>query len=509
MIIPAKYQCSKENDTDNSQRINNITKKYINGLKKFGSSSNNNKSIANKDNQGYIFQTKVVDWFFNLSFIDRLKVSAINNKWAFQVLHQLYIEQKNNHNLKFIPRFTGKNIPFLDKLKGQDIFLNKPSHFFHYFALFSEKYELINGYNEKIEKDFLNQIIFLYPNLAKTAKIQTKEKENNNDLNDLLKNDYYPIITLSESVLTNKDKFEKYFKSLSYNSYFVMPPEIIGPYQQKESNNNKDIDNNNIINSFNTLNPFNNIIKNYNNNNNNILNEINSNSNNNSYNTKIQSIIDLPMWAKQPAGSTLCFSINEIFLAFFEQNIAVYYILYLYDKQFYNSLLKDKTNTILEEFISLKKELMNFLSLNKENLLNLLNIDIITKDIYYNPPIEKFVEAKKYENKVISNTKFWKEHISFEEEYNHIKEYFNGFNNDNDSMIRLINDITMFNIEQVYTYEDFFLNKILFNLNKKYENNKNENLLSDLTKNDNSQNKKKRKKIKKRKKTKTTTKAII
>ena len=499
MIIPAKYQWSSENDPDNSSRINNITKKYINCIKKFGSSFNNKKSISNKDNQGFVFQTKVVEWFFNLSFIDRVKVSTINNKWVFQTLHQLYIEQKKNHNLKFVPRFTGKNIPFIQKLKGQDIFPSKPSDFLNYFAFFSEKYELINGYNEKIEKEFLNEIIFIYPNLTKTAKIQTKQKDE--DLIFLLKY-HYPIFTLSESVLTNKEKFEKYFKSLSNNNYFVKPPEVISPHMQKESNNNIDNDNN-IINSFNSLNPLNNIMKNsISINNNNSLNENNSNSNNNSYNTKVQSIIDLPFWANQPIGSKLCFSINELFLAFFEQNISIYYILYLYENQFYNSLLNDNNNTILEEFISLKKDLKNFLCINQENLLNILNIDIITKDIYYNFHIEKFVDTKKYKNNLIASTKFWKENISFEEEYNYIKEYFNGYNNDNDSMTRLINDISMFNIEQIYSYEEFFLNKVFLNLNKKYENNKEEDLLFDLTSNNNSQNKKKKKRNKKKKKNK-------
>ena len=70
MIIPAKYQWSSENDPDNSSRINNITKKYNTCLKKFASSHNNNKLISNKDNQGYYFQQKVVEWFFNLSFIE-------------------------------------------------------------------------------------------------------------------------------------------------------------------------------------------------------------------------------------------------------------------------------------------------------------------------------------------------------------------------------------------------------------------------------------------------------
>ena len=94
MIIPAKYQLSSDNDPDNSSRINNITKRYISCIKKFGESFNKSKSSLNKENQEFIFQNQVLEWFFKLSLIDRIKVSTINNKWVFQTLHQLYTEQK-------------------------------------------------------------------------------------------------------------------------------------------------------------------------------------------------------------------------------------------------------------------------------------------------------------------------------------------------------------------------------------------------------------------------------
>ena len=159
MIIPAKYQLSKENDPDNSSRINNITKKYNSCLKKFGVSLNKSKSPLNKENKNNNFQNQILDWFFKLSFIDRIKVSTINNKWVFQTLHQLFIEQKKKKNLKFIPRINEKP-PFLKKLAGTDIFADNPSHFLNYFAFCSQNYELIKSYDESIEKEFLSEIIF-------------------------------------------------------------------------------------------------------------------------------------------------------------------------------------------------------------------------------------------------------------------------------------------------------------------------------------------------------------
>ena len=67
-------------------------------------------------------------------------------------------------------------------------------------------------------------------------------------------------------------------------------------------------------------------------------------------------------------------------------------------------------------------------------------------------------------------------------------------------MIRLINDISLLNIEQIFSYEDFFLNKVLFNLYKKYESNKEEDLIYDITNIPKDSKKKKKKNRKKKKK---------
>ena len=489
MIIPAKYQLSRDNDPDNSTRINNITKRYSSCVKKFGLSKNKSKAKDDKEIQNLNFQSQVLEWFFKLSLIDRIKVSSINNKWVFQTLHQLYTEQKKKNNLKFIPRINEKP-QFLKKLAGTNIFADNPSHFLNYFAFSSQNYELMKNYNEKIEKDFLKEITLFYPDLAKISKIKSNEKE---ILENLIKY-YYPVFTLNESVLNNQEKFIKYFKTLTNNNFFNLPPVVISSSKQNDYNDDKESENNNLMDSlkFNNLNPLNNIIKNYNNTNEN-------NSNNNSNYNRIQNYIDLPSWAKQPKDSKLCFSINELFLAFIEQNIVVYYIIFSYDNQFYQSIINDNVNTSIEEFVTLKNELKDFLSINKENLFDLLNLDSITKEIYYDSNIEKFVSIKKYQNNLISKTKCWKENINLEQEFNKIKEYFNDYNNDNLSMIRLINDLSTFNLEQIYSFEDFFFNKIFFNLNKKFENSKNENLISEFM-NESPKNKKKKKRNKKKKK---------
>ena len=494
MIIPAKYQLSGENDPDNSSRINNITKRYITCLKKFGT-SNKTKTEKNFENQNFIFQNQVLEWFFKLSLIDRIKVSTINNKWVIQTLHQLYCQQKKKINLKFIPRINEKPL-FFGKLAGTGMFADNPGHFLNYFAFSSQNYETIKGYNKKIENEFLNELIFFYPDLSKISKInkEPKDKLKGKEILDDLKKYYYPIISLNDIVLNNQEKFVNYFKTLSGNKFFILPPEILTLTKQNEYNDKKEIEDNNIMNSFkiNNSNLINNKIKGINNK------SLENSSSNNTYN-KTQYFIDLPKWAKQPKNSKLCFSINELFLAFIEQNIVVHYIIYCFDNQYYQTMINDNTNILIEEFINLKSELKDFLGINKENLFDLLNLDSITKEIYYNSDIEKFVDNKKYQENLIFKTKCWKENINLEEENNKIKEFFNEYNNDTKSMIRLLNDISTFNIEQIYSFEDFFFNKIFYNLNKKYENSKNENLISEIM-NDSPKNKKKKKRNKKKKK---------
>ena len=494
MIIPAKYQLSGENDPDNSSRINNITKRYITCLKKFGT-SNKTKTEKNFENQNFIFQNQVLEWFFKLSLIDRIKVSTINNKWVIQTLHQLYCQQKKKINLKFIPRINEKPL-FFGKLAGTGMFADNPGHFLNYFAFSSQNYETIKGYNKKIENEFLNELIFFYPDLSKISKInkEPKDKLKGKEILDDLKKYYYPIISLNDIVLNNQEKFVNYFKTLSGNKFFILPPEILTLTRQNEYNDKKEIEDNNIMNSFkiNNSNLINNKIKGINNK------SLENSSSNNTYN-KTQYFIDLPKWAKQPKNSKLCFSINELFLAFIEQNIVVHYIIYCFDNQYFQTMINDNTNILIEEFINLKSELKDFLGINKENLFDLLNLDSITKEIYYNSDIEKFVDNKKYQENLIFKTKCWKENINLEEENNKIKEFFNEYNNDTKSMIRLLNDISTFNIEQIYSFEDFFFNKIFYNLNKKYENSKNENLISEIM-NDSPKNKKKKKRNKKKKK---------
>ena len=465
MIIPVKYQYSNENDQENTNRIKEITNIYYDRIKMFAF----NKNQAKNNNDKFYFRKTLIKWFFNLTLNERIKICTINNKWLVQTLHQLFIEQKQKANLKFIPRINESKIPFMYNLPNSTVFRNNVGHFLNYYAICSENYDLINGYDEKIENEFLLEINFFYPDFTKISK-------HNGDLLYILKN-HYPVFSLNEEILNNQKKFILYLEKISANNYFIQPLEVVNSSKQRED-------------SFETIN----------NNPLNPLNKTNINIDNN-INIKNQQIIDLPNWAKQPPNSKLCFSICEIFLSFFEQNIIVYYIIYTYNKKYYDDLINNNTNDLIGEFLLLKKELKDYLCINKENLFDLLNIETITKEIYYDPIIEKIVQNKKNGNNIISKVKFWIENVSLDELFYNIKEYFNGFNNDIDSMNRLINDLCFYNIEQIYTYEDFFLENILRALNKKYEDSKTEDLIFDLTNNiSNNTSKKKRNKKKNKKK---------
>ena len=60
MIIPAKFQWSKENEPDYCLRINSITRKYNTCLKKCGNLYSNIKQVSNREVQIYSFQKNVM-----------------------------------------------------------------------------------------------------------------------------------------------------------------------------------------------------------------------------------------------------------------------------------------------------------------------------------------------------------------------------------------------------------------------------------------------------------------
>ena len=107
--------------------------------------------------------------------------------------------------------------------------------------------------------------------------------------------------------------------------------------------------------------------------------------------------------------------------------------------RFFIELSECKVN--IAKIKSFQKNKEEFSKTKLKKLTNIIKIaDIVSKGIMTFEQHEKFVKngIKLFEEQMAENEK--------------IKNYFNGYNNDNKSMNRLINDISLFNIEQIYSF---------------------------------------------------------
>ena len=209
MNIPLKYQKSSEIDNQTISKLKNLTNRYSLALKKFS------KSPLSSQN----FNEQVKKWFFSLSIQKRLSISSIENKWTSIVLHQLYNHQKSKKNLRFIPRINENAVPFMDKLfsdpktRAKCLVQQDISHFLNYYAMASENYETNPKFNS-LTWNFLDEIVFYYPNNEKC------------DLNETNQKNTFPFFTLSPKIIDKVEAFDLFFGILSNDKSFEGPIQL-------------------------------------------------------------------------------------------------------------------------------------------------------------------------------------------------------------------------------------------------------------------------------------------
>ena len=94
--------------------FNSITNFYYNDigynhLNYSGYNSNKNNCFYNSNyynninsyNNNNFFKEEILNWLFNLSFQDRLKVLTIENKYLASMIHQMYLKYKIDNKVKF------------------------------------------------------------------------------------------------------------------------------------------------------------------------------------------------------------------------------------------------------------------------------------------------------------------------------------------------------------------------------------------------------------------------
>ena len=388
---------------------------------------------------------KITKWLFSLSLEKRKNICSIENKWATIMLHQLFHHQTSKKDLRFIIKINEQKIPFISHLEKKQnpfttLFEKDINQFLNYFAMVSENYEVLSNYDENEEFHFLRLIRFYYPN---NIKIKELNKDN-------IYKEYYPFFTLSDDILNNEDIFKRYFSNISDDKCF-----------------------NSILD-----------VKSY---------KINKNSN------KEEFVIDIPNWIKQPDDLNICFSVCEIFLSFFEQVISVKYILYNYDNDINNSNIDSLE---IENLFKLKIDLVNYLYKKKNiDLYQFLDVENIISQVFYTPIFEQFIENKKYklDNIINIETAFWNNNLPYDNLVDDIKKKFSYIIN----IERFVDCIMFLKLNQVFTFEDFFLRKLLDNLKYNYGKEIADDLYEELINEFNNENNGKKKKKKKKKKEET------
>jgi hypothetical protein len=156
---------------------------------------------------------EIITWFFSFDLITKLIISSVENKWLTNVLHQLYLLQKQNYRNRFQYRFEE---PLTDKIPSflpQGVLLNQISNagdntFFNYF----QYKEDIRIRDERgiIDNVFLHKDINFY---------KTEDSNLSDSMTPSFKYSYY--FSLSQRMLEDESFFREMFDSFSAGQAFM------------------------------------------------------------------------------------------------------------------------------------------------------------------------------------------------------------------------------------------------------------------------------------------------
>jgi predicted nucleotidyltransferase len=94
MNIPTTILKSNYFPQERIQHHQKLAKRYHKQAMKYKNSNSKNESNNN-------LKEDILTWFFSFDVITRVIISSVENKWITNVLHQLYIQHKANHKLRF------------------------------------------------------------------------------------------------------------------------------------------------------------------------------------------------------------------------------------------------------------------------------------------------------------------------------------------------------------------------------------------------------------------------
>ena len=418
----------------------------------------NKKSVQEHSN----FSKKVLTWLFNQNEDTRMLLCSVENKKYTNTIFDAYSYLvRHEKGVKFL--FSEEDNKDEDKFKFEVISSEYDKYFRNNNNINSKEnrnpyYNANNNLNEmKIKDDeFLNNIIFY---------------QSESTVEDI--DNYSSYFTLKKEFLKNEEIFKNCCNILSYNSFLSapimtkkdvqsvqnktivtlgLPVWITNEIQQKQIMNYEDENNFNY--NF-------------------------DETNNNKY-----------------------FTLSQYCLALIEQVLCVRYLLYTQNKNM-NDII---SSIYLKDLLSKKDLMIEFLNTSDydtDKFYEKFNINEINTRVFYDENIEKFIKEKNLFNEVLNDQdKYNYSNIYYESQIKlkifENEETLEGLsniyeNNKNKFNKEVINKFTFFNINKLYTYEDFG-NRIIF---EKIFEEYSKKIWNDLINDDEKKAKKKKRKKKK------------
>ena len=358
--------------------------------------------------KGEELKNKVLNWLFvELNEEERKKICVIQSKFLINILIQIYLLfQEGNNKVELEP---------IDDIK---IFFNESTSLnsFKLFSSMDDKKEGKENSEKKIDVvDYLNY----YQNYFKSYLLKKEETKNEEEKEEdfikfikviSLKDDEFNTIMISNELISDIEKFKKYFKICTNDSYFE---DWLWPFENK--NKNREL-------SF-----------------------------------------TMPVWMCKHFEKKLKFSLGQIIFGFFERQILLNYEYFFYTKTIYQlSYFKDITK-LYEDNKSLENllldDLLNFKLISKAIINTIIKAKIQKREKYkkINQEIRDICNKIYFDNfKVlfISRKKIYED--GFDEIiFNEIKSYISESKDDNHRVKKFVDKLTFLNLSDIIHFSQF------------------------------------------------------
>ena len=387
-------------------------------------------SILEGKNDGNL-QMNVFEWLSVVSLDERIKICTIQDRWLTSILIQMYLLFEKNNEIKFEPNeemkvfFASSNSLNSFKLLNNQFSPNDEK------KISNEKEgEEISHKPKEIEPE--NYDLFFYKKFFSEINVEKEQKENNEEKENIIKefietikiislekdNDLDTII-ISSDLLSNLEKFRRFFKFFSNDNYFK---EWLYPYQSENS-------------FFNFY---------------------------------------MPIWMR---GNNVCFSFCQLIIGFIEQHILLNYEYFyltnkIYELPYHKKILKIyKQNKNLQILINKMPKKFRYM-LSENNIENLVNKVLNAKNCSeINTKIKEMcnkVYLEKYNYLLFDKNPFSKDELS-KSIFKELEYYFENINKKN-TIEKFIDIISFLGFKEVIKFRHlffFYYKKIIINCLKK------------------------------------------